>query len=430
MICLDEWQTEILNTKGNILLCSGRQVGKSTVISIGSSEFAVQNKNKSVLIISATERQAEELFIKCLNYIIERYPKLIKKGKDRPTRHIIKLHNGSIIRCLPTGMAGVGIRGFTIDRLIADEAAFINEEVWQAVTPMLLTTGGDIILVSTPHGRAGYFWDCYNDERFKVFHVNSEEVIRNRKISESWTEEQRMRALAHLEAEKSKMSSLQYAQEYLGEFVDSLRQFFPDELVKKCMILKRREVMKPDRVYFLGVDIARMGEDEGTFEIIDRTDRDNIEQVENIITTKTRLNETTDKILNLDSTYKFRAIYIDDGGIGVGVFDYLLEHEQTKRKVVAINNRSRPLDKEDKFKKKILKEDLYNNLLMLMEQGKIKLLDDDEIFQSFKSVQYEYITENNTITKFRIFGNYTHIVEGLIRAAWGAKDKRLNIWVR
>jgi len=62
-----------------------------------------------------------------------------------------------------------------------------------------------------------------------------------------------------------------------------------------------------------------------------------------------------------------------------------------------------------------------------MEKGYIKLLDDPEIFQSLKSVQYSY--EDG---RFRIFGNYTHIVEGLIRAYWGSKTKHLNIsisWV-
>jgi hypothetical protein len=429
-LCLDEWQKEILNTKGNIVLCSGRQIGKSTIIAIRDAEYACKNNNKSVLIISATERQASELFIKVLNYIEEHYNYLLMKKKDKPTRHIIKLSNGSVIRCLPTGLAGIGIRGFTIDRLTADEAAFIPDEVWAAVTPMLLTTGGDIVLLSTPHGRKGYFYERYNDKTFKVFHVKSEEVIQNRAISGSWTLTQRERALEHLEREKQSMTKLQYAQEYLGEFIDELRQFFPDELIVRCMKLKRLGKINPNSIYFLGVDVARMGEDECTFQIIDRTDRKHLIHVENIIIKKQYLNEVYNRIIELDKLYKFKSIYIDDGGIGVGVFDYLLENEQTKRKVIAVNNRSRPLDPGDIKKKKILKEDLYNNLLGLMERGEIDLLDDDEIFQSFKSVQFEYTINAKALTNLKIFGVYTHIVEGLIRAAFCVKDKRLNIWVR
>ena len=430
MMVLDPWQREILATPGNKVLCSGRQVGKSTIISIDAGEFACTQNNKSILIISSTERQAEELFNKVLYYIDDKYGDLLKKGKDRPTKHVMKLKNGSIIRCLPTGLAGTGIRGFTIDRLIADEAAFIGDDVFTAVTPMLLTTGGDIILVSTPHGKQGYFYDCYKDPSFKVFHINSEQVIRDRVISITWTEFQRVRALEHLEQEKRRMTQLQYAQEYLGEFIDSLRQFFTDDLIKKCMTLKRRERFAEQHTYFMGLDIARLGEDLSVFSIVDRTDKENLEQVESIMTSKTRLNETTKQTLDLDKIYNFKKIYIDDGGVGGGVFDYLLQDVQTKRKVEAINNSSRPLDKDDTHKKKILKEDLYNNLLMLMEQDKLKLLDDEEIYLSLKSVQYEYIMKEGEPTRIRIFGNYTHHAESLIRACWCTKDKGLNIWCR
>src|SRR4030042_5632190 len=105
-INLDKWQKQILETKGNLCVCTGRQVGKSLIISYKISEFCVNNRNKSAMIISSTERQAEELFIKCLNYLTDNYPKYIMKGKDKPTKHIIKLMNGSIIRSLPCGLAG------------------------------------------------------------------------------------------------------------------------------------------------------------------------------------------------------------------------------------------------------------------------------------------------------------------------------------
>lgn len=431
MINLDDWQKEIMETKGSIILCSGRQVGKSTIISMRDGERAARNPNESILIIAPTERQAQEIFYKVLFYLEDKYPHLIKKGKERPTKHIINLKNGSVIRCLPTGLAGSGIRGFTITKLTIEEAAYMPDEVFSAVTPMLLTTGGDMDLLGTPHGAKGYFYECFKNENghFKVFNVNSEAVITNRPISPSWTEAQRTGALEHLEREKKRMSVKEYTQEYMGVFITAFSQFFPDELIAKAMTLKRSSYI-PGNTYFLGVDVARRGEDESTFEIIDRTNRTKLVHVDSFVTKKTYLNETYNKILELDKRYNFKAIYIDDAGLGVGVFDYLLDNQQTKRKVVAINNKSRPLDTEDKFKKKMLKEDLYNNLLGLMERGEISLLDDDEIMLSFKSVQYEYVTSSKENTKLRIFGNYTHIVEGLIRAAFCIKDKRLNIWVR
>ena len=49
---LDDWQQEVLETNGNIVLRSGRQVGKSTVISIKAGEYAVNNRNKNILVIA------------------------------------------------------------------------------------------------------------------------------------------------------------------------------------------------------------------------------------------------------------------------------------------------------------------------------------------------------------------------------------------
>mgnify|MGYP001602203637 CR=1 FL=1 len=43
-------------------------------------------------------------------------------------------------------------------------------------------------------------------------------------------------------------------------------------------------------------------------------------------------------------------------------------------------------------------------------------------------IQYEYILKANALTKLRIFGNYTHCAEALIRGAQAIKDKSLNLW--
>ena len=59
-----------------------------------------------------------------------------------------------------------------------------------------------------------------------------------------------------------------------------------------------------------------------------------------------------------------------------------------------------------------------------METGKIKLLDDDEVKASLKSIQAEHDKDTG---KLKIWGSYSHIAEGLVRAAECYKDKSLNI---
>lgn len=428
---LDKWQQEFILTKGSKVLVSGRQTGKSEAAAYEGSEYIATNAKKTVLVISRTERQAEELFNKCMNYLHEIYPKEIKKGVDKPTKHQVKLKNGSRILCLPTGLSGAGIRGYTIDKLIVDEAQLVDDDVYTAITPMLLTTGGDIVLLGTPRGKTGYFWECYQNKfgHFKVFGVNSEEVIRNRKISKTWPEWRMIGALEHLDREKARMSQKEYAQEYMGKFIEDLMQLFPDDLIKNSCVLKR---YPPNLVntYFLGSDIARMGADESTFEIVQRFSNTNLRQVENIVTRKTLLTDTADKMVYLDRMWDFRKIYIDDAGVGAGVFDMLLRNDRVRRKIEAINNSARSLDRDETRKKRLMKEDLYMNMVALMEKGHLKLLDDEDVIMSLKSVQYEYLMKEGQPTRLRIFGNNTHIVEGLIRAAWCVQDKSLNIWVR
>ena len=221
------------------------------------------------------------------------------------------------------------------------------------------------------------------------------------------------------------MSVLEYAQEYLAQFLDDIRRIFPDNLIKKVCILKRRKEILKNRTYFIGCDVARRGKDEFTYEILDRTNRDNILQVENIATKNIPIPESARRIIHLNTFYDFKKEYIDSGGQGITVCDILREDDDNKRKVVEINNASRryQVDGEEK-KKGILKEDLYENLKMLMEQNKILLLADDEVINSLASVQFD-----SSDKKTKIFGNNTHIAEGLIRAAWGFKDKSLNPFI-
>ena len=436
---LDPWQKEFKETKGDKILCCGRQVGKTFICSIDAAEWAVdpKNKGKNILMIAPTERQAFNLFDKTLQYLLDNHlKKVVIKGKHRPTKTKIELRNGNKIYCLPTGASGMGIRGLTIGRLYVDEASRIPEEVWAAVTPMLLTTGGNIIMLSTPFGAIGEFHRVWINkdnayESFKRFSIDSEKVMENREICDTWTENIRKKALQQLDRAKRRMSNREYAQEYMGEFIEDLFRYFSDDLIKKTTTLKRRETIIKERKYFLGCDIARMGEDEGTFEIFDKIDNNTIEQVESIVTKKKLTTETEDRIIALDRTYNFKEIGIDagSGSLGVGIFDHLIRIDQVKRKIIAINNRARSLDTSDKTKTKLLKEDLYDNCRSMMERGIVAFLDDDEIIESFRSVQYEYIKKEGQPTKLRIFGDYTHIVEGIIRALILAKAKNLNMWI-
>jgi len=433
----DKWQQEVLEADGDILVNTGRQVGKTTTFSKKIAKYMLKHPNSRIIVVSLTEDQAKLIIIMVLTYLENNNKKdIVRKGKNKVTTSRIHLNNKSSVISRPVGNTGDAVRGFTGDVLYIDEASGMPEMMWKAAMPTLMTTGGQIWMSSTPRGKfvAGtndknFFFKCWEnvEDRWKVFNISSEEVINNREIDIDWNEEKRAKAIKFLENQKAILTKMEYDQEYMGLFLDDNRQWFSDELIRSCMINERPNKIVAGKDCYLGVDIARMGEDESTFEIIEMKG-DNLFHIENQITTKTSLSDTTHHIEGLHRLYDFSKIFIDDEGIGVGVLDFLLDNDETKNQVIGINNSKQIIDKDGR-EKKLQKTLLYSNMKRLMEMGKIKLLDEASVFQSLKSVQYAYSNDSLGVRHLKIFGNYTHIAEGLVRAAWCVKYKHLNLWV-
>ena len=433
---LDDWQQEIIDCEDRyICLCKGRQIGGTFTFARKAAHRLLKNPNYRIVVLSLTEDQAHTVIVMVLDYLLANHSSRVCTGMKRPTKSTIQLTNGSIIRSRPTGDDGSGARGFTGDVLYLNECSRMNERVFEAAKPILLTTGGHIWMDSTPFGKYtkdktkfNYFYKAFlnKNEKWKVFYKTSEEVIHNRPINKTWTATIKELAIQFLDEEKKEMSKTQYSQEYLGLFTEDLQQYFSDELIKKVCCLEHPNGIKQNGEHFAGVDIARMGRDLGVIAVGRRINREMIHQVDNIVTSKQLTWETEERIIGMDNIYNCSKIYIDAGAgtLGVSVLDHLLRNDKVKRKVVAINNRARPLD-DNKFQR-LLKEDLYDNLKSLMEKGEIKLLNNDEVKMSLKSVQWEHVYRDGQPTKVKIFGNHTHSAEAIIRMAWCVKEKVIN----
>ena len=402
-IKLDDWQKQYINTEGNTAVRAGRQSGKSFAESLRVALFALLHPKTQTLIIGAVDRQSVELFEKVKSHLI-----ILAKNniKGRPTMHKVELSNGSKIIALPCGRTGYGLRNYAIHKLVVDEAHYVPEEVFVAVRPMLATTGGTIDLLSTPRGNKGFFHDCFSDDEFTTFHVLSKDCPR---ITEEF-----------LKSEKKRMTKLQFAQEYEAEFLDQLQQFFSKDLIDSCIIPPNL----PSFVggHFLGVDFAGYGGDENAFvTLVNKDKKSYVSEYET--SEKVSAWETVNKVIRLNEQHNYKKIGVDDGGLGTPILDFLLEHNKLRRKVIGLNNAKRNIDKDGKVKT-LMKNDMYGNLKMMMEQGLIKIPDSEDIIRSLLSIQIEI---NEETKKEIIFGKYSHITEALIRAAWLVKSKGLNI---
>ena len=415
---LDPWQSEYINTDANrdcFLLCA-RQCGKTTAMSIKSVELCINHfkKGEHILICSITEKQAYHMLAKALAYAEEKYSKAIMSGKDKPTMHKLQFRNGTGIFCYAAGETGEGLRGYTIKKLMIDEGSRMSEEFFIAVTPMLSVVKGSMDIASTPFGKKHkdgnlkFFYKCSLDDKYKKFYVSAIDCPRHSK--------------EFLMQEQARLSKLAYAQEYEAVFTDELKRLFDNELIDRICIIKRLTTINKQGKHYLGVDIAGFGLDTTAYAVIERLDNKRIEQRANFEEKNNTTIQTTRKILLIDKEFSCRKIGVDDGGLGFGVYSELLNEDQTKRKTITLNNASRAIDREGKHSKKLLKEEMYMNLLVLMETNRIRLLDDEEVKMSLSSIQTD---------EDKISGSYSHITEAIIRACWLAEQsKDLNIFCR
>ena len=138
---------------------------------------------------------------------------------EMETALTLALANGSRIVSLP-GKEGT-IRGFSgVSLLIIDEAARVDMGLYIAVRPMLAVSDGRLILLSTPNGKQGFFWDEWNSD--------SEAWL---KIRVDATECPRIPP-EFLEREKIALGLTSFAQEYLCEFVQIEGAIFKEEWIQ------------------------------------------------------------------------------------------------------------------------------------------------------------------------------------------------------
>jgi hypothetical protein len=106
--------------------------------------------------------------------------------------------------------------------LIIDEASRIEDSLISAVTPMLATTDGDLIALTTPFGRRGWFYDQWR---------NGEGYQRTKKTALDCP---RISA-AFLDKERQRLGPLMFGQEYMCEFIDPGASAFSTELIGACL---------------------------------------------------------------------------------------------------------------------------------------------------------------------------------------------------
>lgn len=217
----DPWQRDMLRSAAHqvILNCS-RQSGKSTVTACLAAHTALYEPGAPVLLLSPSLRQSSELFRKVKAGLRALGAAAVDLTTDNALS--VEMASGSRIVSLPGKEAG--IRGFSgVRLLIVDEAARVTDDLYYAIRPMLATSGGRIVLLSTPFGKRGFFHDEWEHggPDWARFLVPAEECPR---IPADW-----------LAAERRRIPAWWFEQEYLCRFKDTADQVFAYEDVQAAL---------------------------------------------------------------------------------------------------------------------------------------------------------------------------------------------------
>jgi hypothetical protein len=155
-----------------------------------------------IVLISPSQPQSTELFKKIHGF----WSKLAGVPKaDQETLTKMQLANGSRIVSLPGSEKTT--RGYSAARLVVmDEASRVPDELLAVVRPMLATTRGRFLAMSTPAGKRGWFYEAWErGEGWERVQVRAEDCPR---ISAEFLKE-----------EMSALGPMQFSQEYECQFM-------------------------------------------------------------------------------------------------------------------------------------------------------------------------------------------------------------------
>jgi hypothetical protein len=142
-----------------------RQAGVTTVTAAWISKKLQTSKPdepERVLLIANKKDTAVEMANK-VRHFLEQWPEWLNVGfsPDKNSESRFRLNNGCEVKAVAT--SADALRGYTPTILVFDEAAYIEagDDFW-AASMASLSTGGKIILVSTPNGYDPIYYSVYD----------------------------------------------------------------------------------------------------------------------------------------------------------------------------------------------------------------------------------------------------------------------------
>lgn len=235
-----------------------RQAGVTTVTAAWISKrlvFAKKTQPEKILIIANKLDTSMEMANK-IRAFVDQWPSWVGAGfaVEKNSQRHYKLNNGSEVKAVATSKDA--LRGFTPTILIFDEAAFIEADgdFWAACMASL-STGGKVIVISTPNGYDPIYHDIYDQalKGMNQFKISEMFWYRDPRYTKDLylvpTEDLVHYLLNREEYDESKNISLSHTDPYERDY-EELKHFFKqgykpcsswyEKMVKKLKYDKRK----------------------------------------------------------------------------------------------------------------------------------------------------------------------------------------------
>lgn len=378
-------QRECINriTESNakfIIIDCGRQFGKSLLAINLLLKWNLETPNAVSFWVSPIYSQAKKVFDEIVKALT---PTGLIQNTNR-SEVWVKFINGSTIH-FKSGEKPDNLRGYTLDFLVMDEAAFMRDNIWDEILrPATLVRGKHILFISTPKGK-NYFYNLYM-----------------RGISEEYPEYLSLKYTSYdtpfiTEAEineaKNTLPTDIFNQEIMAEFIEDGGEVFRN--YSTSQIINKWIEPLPSERYYAGIDLGRQND----FTVV--TIVNNFNQVCYVY--RERRNEwvnIVDTIVSILQKYNAKAL-IEVNSIGDVIY------EQIRRRY----NKIEPFNTTSSSK-----DEIINNLIVQIND-RVLLLPTKDLFEpldtELRVFTFEYSTKSRKIRYFAPAGFHDDCIMSL-----------------
>jgi|LakMenE18May11ns_1017448.scaffolds.fasta_scaffold9958582_12 hypothetical protein len=323
------------------IVTTARQAGKSTTTCAFILWYIMFNPDKTVALLANKGDTAREILSR-VQLAYQHLPKWLQQGVVEWNKGSFLLENNS--RVLAAATSASAIRGYSINLLFIDEAAFIDnwDEFFTSVYPTI-SSGSEskIILVSTPNGLNHFYstWVNAIEDRngYTPILVNWKEVPGR---DENWKKD----TLAGMNFDLEKFDQ-EYNCEFLGSSGTLIAGWKLKELVHQSPMVERDGLIQyyqpiEGHVYMMVCDVSRgKGLDYSAFQLIDVTKMP-YQQVAVYRNNAVTPVDYADVILRTAKAYNNASVLVEINDIGEQV-SYTLHYDFAYENILFTENAGR-----------------------------------------------------------------------------------------